>query len=140
LKATAGNGTAGKKPKSQSKTGVKPMTREKGLWLEIPNSRSYQMSTIVWSRVIQVTPFCGALVVYGSCYPVKHQITVRAMNAKEELGETYYENLKDYKTDDGKIVRAAIFSALPPGNYMTQPGYGSKKVTVFPGMIAEVEL
>jgi hypothetical protein len=61
-------------------------------------------------------------------------------------GTAYYASISGYQRDDGQTVYAAIFASLPPGNYETGtvykpgaiPDLGVKKITVFPGAIAEV--
>lgn len=67
--------------------------------------------------------------------------TIYQLDSQDKRVQPYYAQVTRYETDDGKTVYAAVFPALPPGNYATcEPGYTyeGKKVTVFPGSIAQV--
>jgi len=86
---------------------------------------------IMWAKIIRVSPQYGALVVYAG-YSGR-TITIESLDG---TGQEYYADTKAYESNN-KTIYAAVFPALPPGNYYIRY---SKKVTVFPGAIAEVYL
>jgi hypothetical protein len=91
----------------------------------------------------------GALVVYYggvglsiSTFDVGKNVTIYALNSAGQRGQPYYAETQKYQTTDGQTVCAAIFQNLNPDNYDVAPPGSStsrgKKVTVFPGAIAEL--
>jgi hypothetical protein len=89
---------------------------------------------MMWAQIIKVSPQYGALVVYDSS--AGYTVTVTALDEKGDFtSRKYYADTKEYEIQ-GRKKYAAIFPALPPGNYYVS-GWG-KRVTVFPNMIAEV--
>jgi len=93
------------------------------------------------TRFIQISGTqYGALVIYDSSEG--ETATIYVLDSQGNKGQPYYSQVIEHETDDGETVYAAVFPALPPGNYITyEPGYTSfeKRVTVFPGSIAEVK-
>jgi hypothetical protein len=88
---------------------------------------------MMWAQIIKVSPQYGALVVYY--HSAGYTIKVTALDEKDNFTDRrYYADTKEYEIQ-GRKKYAAIFPALPPGNYYV--GWG-KTVTVFPNMIAEV--
>jgi hypothetical protein len=86
---------------------------------------------MMWAQIIKVSPQYGALVVYYH----SAGYTITALDEKDNFTDRrYYADTKEYEIQ-GRKKYAAIFPALPPGNYYV--GWG-KTVTVFPNMIAEV--
>jgi hypothetical protein len=69
-------------------------------------------------------------------------ITIYILDEKGKQGQAYYAELRPYTTNDGKKVKAAVFSPLLPANYkVIEPGYSTtgRNITVFPGEVAEVD-
>jgi hypothetical protein len=99
------------------------------------------MSTTVTRQVRLAGVAAGRLIVYASAWR-KGTITVYMLDTNGKEGQAFYAELKPSTTGDGKAVKAAVFSPLPPGNYkVIQPGYSSigRNITVFPGGVAEVD-
>jgi hypothetical protein len=89
---------------------------------------------MMWAQIIKVSPQYGALVVYY--HRAGYTIKVTALDEKDNFTDRrYYADTKEYEIQ-GRKKYAAIFSALPPGNYFVSGLV--KTVTVFPNMIAEV--
>ena len=90
----------------------------------------------------------GALIVYPIHPTIKNHLsvgtttTIYALDNNGKKSQAYYVPIKKYTTHDGSPVHAAVFPKLPVGNYVVYlPGstnYGEKKVTIFPGSVAEV--
>lgn len=83
----------------------------------------------------------GALVVYGRYSIVGTITTVYALNEKGQKDRPYYASLEEYIGANGKTVMAAVFPVLSPGDYIVnRPGFASydgRKITIFPGHVAE---
>ena len=83
----------------------------------------------------------GALVV--KCSRGSTDISAWALDAKNTRGQPYYAQSRQIKTSDGRLMEAAVFPSLPAGNYEVLNPYpysSNRKVTVFPGVVAEVSL
>jgi len=96
---------------------------------------------IVWSRIVQVSSTeYGALVVRNGGSPQRGKGKV--VTARDQSLKEFYADGVPYESEGGEVVIAAVFPALVPGNYsITDFGgsfYGTvKKITVFPGAVAE---
>jgi hypothetical protein len=91
---------------------------------------------IVWTRVINVAPESGALVVKVAYkFMVGNEVTVQPL----EGGNEYYGTVQEYSLEDGSAY-AAVFPALPPGNYRATRSGDYARVTVFAGNVVEVTL
>jgi hypothetical protein len=105
----------------------------------------YELFTIV--RVIDLSsPTYGALVVFAHELREGDTTTISAMNEKGEKGQMYYAQVNEYDANNGRTTTyAAVFPRLPMGNYgVYKPGeipssYRDKKITIFPGVVVEVD-
>lgn len=91
-------------------------------------------------QFIQVTGTQGGALVVRCRYP-NTDIRIWTLDSQDEHGQPYYAQSKPMKTGDGQTVEVAVFPGLPAGNYEVYNPHGSnRRVTVFPGAVAEVSL
>lgn len=83
----------------------------------------------------------GALVVVKRFGSPGETTTIYSLTQNDQRGQPYYASLKEYTAQNGERVKAAVFPRLPPGNYLVfEPGfttYGQRRITIFPGHVAE---
>lgn len=83
----------------------------------------------------------GGLLVYKRSGSPGKTTTIYALNENGQRGQPYYASLKEYTAKNGERVKAAVFPWLPAGNYLVfEPGfttYGERRITIFPGHVAE---
>ena len=92
---------------------------------------------IVWSRIIEVSPDYGALVVKRTSFDRGDTVEAKELgDSGNYTGKVFYATVVEYG-EPGTPTFAAVFPALAPGNYQVSKPY--KTVSVFPGHVAIVE-